>query len=449
LNAYQEKSSDLAKLLEKADPNKRLEAALKYPKKIFEIFDMANNAVENATRLAAFETAINEGMSDERAGVYAREISTNFEQGGRVGPLLKGLWAFSNAGLIGTERVATALAKHKGVRKAAAGIYAGTVLLSIINRAITPDDPETGINLYDSLPDWKKRNNIIFSLGNGDFITIPVPFVYNVFHVMGVVTEEVLAGSKSFGEAGAGVGMAILDNANFLGGGGDTVSQQVISTVTPTVLDPLVEVNANKNWLGHPIAPTKYNQAKPDAENYGRGASPQMVAVAKALQSATGGEPGKAGWVDVSPEVLDHWVAFLGGGVGKLAARIPTTVRGALAGDVDTSEFPIVRRLLYTEGSTRDGRVRGAFYDAKDEIDRAHYHFSEMRKRGLDVPDDVRRLASLKQTASATLRRSNELRDRADEAADEEAAKSLRQQSRDVLSSFVRRIPSPETEGQK
>jgi len=59
----------------------------------------------------------------------------------------------------------------------------------------------------------------------------------------------------------------------------------------------------------------------------------------------TGGSEFKSGWVDISPDTIDHLFGIIFGGAGKTYGRIASLPMALLRGDLEKKDIPFVRRL--------------------------------------------------------------------------------------------------------
>jgi hypothetical protein len=86
-----------------------------------------NEAMENATRLAAYKAALDNGMSKERAASLAKNLTVNFNRKGRQTRELGALYAFFNAAVQGTARMAQTLSGPAGRKIMAGGVALGAL----------------------------------------------------------------------------------------------------------------------------------------------------------------------------------------------------------------------------------------------------------------------------------------------------------------------------------
>lgn len=334
-----------------------------------------NDVAEGMTRLSAFRHAIEDlGMSEDQAASFAKNITVNFERKGQAS-WINSIFAFSNAGIQGLARAGQTL-KKPGAAKLVAALVAGGFALDSMNRVAGGQD-EDGIPYYDKIPDYIRRNHAIVMLPgtNGDYIKVPLPFVWGFFHVAGSEMSKAMAD----GEVGRAVGntfTALVDQANPLGSGGG-----LIDTLTPTLADPLVQEAANKNFTGNPIYPDPHGPT-PNSELAWDDTNPTLVAVTRWLNAATGGNRAKSGLIDISPLTIEHLVQSYLGGVGGESKRMWATAEKIASGDdVTYADIPIWRRFM---GEISEGDQRHVF---KNHLNLVH---ESERLEHLDQPYDER-----------------------------------------------------------
>jgi len=162
--------------------------------------------------------------------------------------------------------------------------------------------------------------------------------------------------------------------------------------VMPTVVDFANDFDNNENWLGRAIRPENpYGDYGPQSyKEYN--ASGASRAVARGLNTATGGSPLESGVVDISPEYIDHFFSFMGGGAGRFAGRVVGLGERALEGtlsETEAYEVPILRVLRTETGDYVDQNRYFDFIDTVKEA-RAQQKLSEgtgypMTKRMVDL----------------------------------------------------------------
>lgn len=239
------------------------------------------------------------------------------------------------------------------------------IALEMFNAAVSPED-EDDEKRYDKIPKWVKEHNLIlmnpWAEGDDDPVAlkIPLPYGYNVFAVLGYKIGEVIRGKTDPIEAAADVGMAAVNSFNPLGG-----SDEILPTLVPTVLKPGFEIMANKNFAGAPIRPEQppYGVEKPDSQLYWNGVSTASKEFARILNELTGGNEVRPGAIDISPETLDHFFAFVTGGAGMFVERSSDFVVKWARGDkIPWRGVPMVRRVIEGQNEYYD---RTRYYEIR------------------------------------------------------------------------------------
>jgi hypothetical protein len=336
----------------------------------------ANTSVENALRLSTYVNARRSGLTKAKAASLARELTVNFNRRGEWGTMANALYLFYNAGIQGSVRMFQAL-RHPKVQKLAFGITASAFMLDIFNRWMAGDDDD-GENFYDKIPFWEKERNLIMMLpgGNGQYLKFPLPWGYNVFHVVGQQTAASMFGKETPGSAAFNMGKTALNAFNPIGG-----SDRIERMLSPTILDPFVDLGANKDYLDRKIMPEDYpgQVASPDSEKYWNTVNPQWKWVTKKLNELTGGNEVRPGAIDVSPETLEYWTEFIAGGAGAFVARSNNFITKLVTGeDIEAYQVPFTRRFYGSPSKYADMQ---AYYDLRDRVRLTEKEFKLFRER--------------------------------------------------------------------
>lgn len=318
-------------------------------KAVWKFIEDENTAVENAIRLSAFVHARRNGVSVAKSARLAKELTVNFNRKGDYGQVMNSLYLFYNASIQGSVRLLLA-AKHKKVQKLIGATVVAAMFLDVINRAIGGDD-EDDKPRYDKIPDHVKERNLIIMLpsGSGDYIKIPLPWGYNVFHVMGQVMGEAMTkrGFKPT-EGASRVAGSVFGAFNPIGGG-----TSIAQTLSPTIGDPFVQWAENKDWAGRPLRPegSPFDIDKPMSQQYWNSVREPSRWVAEQLNSLTGGDAVRPGAIDISPEAIDLAIDFLTGGIGRFAADLTLTpAKWAQGETVESYEVPLLRKVYGKPG---------------------------------------------------------------------------------------------------
>lgn len=308
-----------------------------------------NETMENSVRLAAYKVAIDQGMSKERAASLAKNLTVNFNRKGRQAREIGALYAFFNAAIQGTARMAETLQGPLGKR-----IIYGGVLLGVVNTLIGMaamgggDDGEP--DNWEKVPQFIKERSIIIPLGREDYLSIPMPLGFHVLPNIGrLAVEFALGGSdKTAGRQLGRLLQVLADAFNPLGG-----AQNLGQVVAPTVIDPAVALMQNRDWTGKPIYRETNSPLDPQPGHRMAkdSASTPSRLVAEAINRITGGTEYRPGAWSPTPDQLDYVIGQLTGGLGRELLKVNQTIASTVTGDeLPPYKVPLLGRLY---GNTR------------------------------------------------------------------------------------------------
>jgi hypothetical protein len=367
-----------------------------------------NTVVENGIRLSVFKNLVEKGATEAKAARVAKELTVNFNRKGNMGPAINAWKLFYNASIQGTARVLMATKNQKVRRRFIYPTIAFAWALDAINRSVGGDD-EDGEPYYDKIPDWVKDRKLIVMLpkqiggGEGEYFSLPLPWGYNVLHVIGQTLGE-LTTKKNFKPVDGGLRLARATIDAFNPVGNDI---SFLQTLAPAPLIPIVQVVENKDWTGKRIHPENdiYNP-KPMSELYWSSVREPSRDVARLLNQIGGGNEAKVGveWLDISPESIDHVVDAVGGGMAKFFARSASAARKYSKGeDIESYEIPFVRQVFGKPGAST---LSSDFYENIDTVrvaERQYKHYEddkEMIKKIIKDNKSELRLGELARDAS-------------------------------------------------
>ena len=331
------------------------------PKRILKqmgrLIENSNEMVEMGVRLSYYKALRDSGKSAADAAQAAKELTVNFNTRGQIGPLLNCLYLFANAAIQGAFRMFRVL-KHRRARQIVAGLALLSFIQSLFNRWRDED-------AWEQVSDYNKDNYWLFMLPNGKAVGIKVPYGYNIFKVIGNLAEEAAFGNLTFAQTARRFFGAANDAFNPLGGG--SLSQ----FISPTATDVFVQIAENKNFFGGPIYKEQapYQPAKPRSQMYFERVNVYARRLTDWLNRLTGGTEKVSGVIDVNPELLDHLIDFVGGGLGRFITN-SVNLGAMLLTERDTPEIgkiPMVRQFLKESWPGTDIRT---IYDLLDESQR-------------------------------------------------------------------------------
>ncbi|EOU6156447.1 LPD5 domain-containing protein [Escherichia coli] len=300
----------------------------------------ANGAVENALRLSAYKHARDAGLSRQQAASLAKNMTVNFNRRGEQGMLMNSLYMFANASIQGTANLVRTLGHLNGdgplperlrwknlnvPQKIVLAAVGAGYLLGSLNRSVAGEDDD-GVNWYDKVPSHVKERNLVimksmFGGKAGEYWSIPLPYGYNVFFLLGHTAEGVAAGDLTASRAAGNVVGGILGAFSPIGSEtSETLSGALLKNAAPTILRPFANLAMNENFMGAQIYQENmpFGTPKPDSQ-LGRRSTPEAYkAFASWLNAFSGGSQYRPGAVDITPESLngidipEQQVPFLG-----------------------------------------------------------------------------------------------------------------------------------------
>jgi hypothetical protein len=348
-----------------------------------------NTVIENGIRVATYKALLDRGFTRERAAQAARNVTVNFAKGGEYKNFMNAFYLFYNASLQGSFAMLNAALRSRKVQRIWAGVIAAGLLQDQLN-ALLSEEEEDGLKQYDKIPDYILHHNFIlpdpFGLTERSYIAIPMPYGLNMAHNIGRATSRALRGGYDAGEATSSIVGTIVDTINPLGG-----TENFANFFAPTVVDPFIDVMQNEGFDGRPIYKEAFpGDTSPESQRYWSTTNPSAIWVAQNINSLTGGTSAIPGFIDLSPDVMNFWLEFATGGVGRFVQRtaeLPIRVFDEGLDEEIYREIPFVRKIIGSVSSRED---YGRYIEKRDEILLA----GEELKEAVDNRDRERALAA-------------------------------------------------------
>jgi len=319
-----------------------------------------NEFVENATRLAVFQTARAHGYSPGRSARLAREATVNFTRRGQWTTGISAFKVFFNPAMQGGVKLAQQLVgpanptpQQQSMTRRARTLYFGLMpfasLLTLWNMYAAGDDEDDKLpggpkSLYNKIPAYERERSVIFVYGshvvNGKrlprYVKLPAAFGLGIPIVMGEQMTLLAMGQTTPGAAAGQTMKAILAAFNPLG-----QSDNWINLAMPSLLGLPIDLTMNRDWAGRPIVPTeqRYNQGIPRSEQYFSSTSQTAVDMARGLREKTG--------IDLYPGWITYTAGWAAGGVGRFVKHSADTASNMAAGiPTPIERMPFVRNFL-------------------------------------------------------------------------------------------------------
>jgi len=404
----------------------------------------ANLSVENSARLGAYKVVrdelINNGMNTKEAKAKAASISknltVNFNRKGELAPVLNSAYLFYNASIQGSARIFTALSNAR-VRKIVTGIMMSSFAMALYNKGAGGDD-EDDIAYWDKVSDYTKQTNMVIMHpdGSGNYTKVKMPYGYNVFAYTGTVIHDMMFG-KDYGPARGAMNLmsAAMNAFNPIQGA------DLLDTLTPTFLKPYEQDARNINFMSAPLKPEfPYdNYDRPESQKAFKSTNKQLKDMMVAVNEMTGGDETHSGFIDVSPEIIEHYIGWLVGGAGSTVTRTFGTVGNLVAGEeIEQKNVPFARTLGGKTGSHYDtdrfykGMEEIAAVEARLKLLKGTDEWSEYRSE----QSEVHKLSLHVRKYKNKIKRLRTRRDKAYENDDLSLAKDLREEIRLTMMEF-------------
>ncbi|HET8898006.1 MAG TPA: LPD38 domain-containing protein, partial [Rhodanobacteraceae bacterium] len=283
---------------------------------IVHVVEHANDAVENALRLASYVALRKRGMSVDRAAAYAKDLTVNFNRKGQWAGVLNSLYLFYNASAQGVRRGVKLMRNPK----VAAFLGSLAALQAAQTAVLMSRKGDDGVSDWDAIPDWKKQRSLLIALpGRGNYFALPMPYEFGFMTFAGGRLVQ-----AAMDDDPAKRGNLVNDlGVGLLGSFSPIPLDNGPTGLIPEAIKVPLQLSANKNDFGRRIT-NEQPYAPYDMPRIALGkdstAAP-YIWLAKALNRAGGGDdfhpPVVArGLLDWSPEDLQYLSNTFTGGLG-------------------------------------------------------------------------------------------------------------------------------------
>ena len=358
-----------------------------------EFLEHINSSLENATRLSAYITARERGLSPQKAANLSRNLTVNFTQRGQL-TALNQIYMFFNASLAGSARMVETISTSPRGRAFAGSIVLAGFLQRLASRYLSDED-QNGIKEVDKVPAYQLSTNMVQALPNvPTWIKMPLAYGANVFWYLGTQMADMLP--KEYGGMGKSplratgeFVKAAMNAFNPIGGGAE-----IVNSLTPAVAQPFVDISINKNFAGQPIYPTDNPfDASPDpyAFRTWSNPNPHIAAIVQSIAKFSGGNEVRPSLAEeslntfgmgafASPESVEYLFKSVFSGPYSIYSDLSKTFSGlSKSQGIDPNNLPIVRRFV---GSPSDRSDSILFKEAWQNISTARDELKLHMKNG-------------------------------------------------------------------
>jgi len=338
-----------------------------------------NESMENAVRVSAYKVAKEQGMSNQQAASLAKNLTVNFNRKGQVALQAGAIYAFFNASVQGTARIAQTLTENGKLSSTGKNILKGGLLLGSMQALLLAgagfDDEEP--------PDFVRERSLVIPIGDKKYVSIPMPLGFHIIPSLSrIPTEWALGGFKNTTKRIAQLAGLFADGLNPIG------SSTLIQTMAPTVLDPIVALAENKDWTGKPIAKVDRDAMHPTAGHTRAKdtSTPWAKIISYGVNMATGGTDFKPGLASPTPDQIDYLIGQVTGGIGREVGKVAQVVGSGVSGEeIPLHKIPLVGRFVgSTEGQSAEA---SRFYNNLRTIGEHKVEIDGLRKnqRGSEI----------------------------------------------------------------
>lgn len=358
-----------------------------------------NGAVENGVRFATFKAARKQFLANNdsleaanaKAATLAKNLTVNFNRKGNMSETANALYLFFNASVQGSANFVRGLSSGRKQSMLLAMTTLG-YLLTQLNEDASDEDPKTGRSYYDGIQDYEKERNFIImktifnpDADPEDAWKIPLPYGYNVLHLLGLNFYEIQNGQKSIEDASVDLLSAAVGSFAPIGFSQSEDALTVAGkAIAPQFAKPVIEMMVNENHFGSPIYREEFPFATPlpDSAKSMNSTPEWMKNSAEFLNAMTlgpfeGGNPREAGPIDISPNTINHLLDSFTGGAGMFVVRSAEYARKLRDGEeIEDRDVPFRRRVM-AESNNRESQ--SDFYDRKDIINQKTDRIDDLR----------------------------------------------------------------------
>jgi hypothetical protein len=309
----------------------RVAFAISHPSRLLRAAEDFISRAEELTRIQQYrgtrEALLREGMPLQEAQVAAaraaRENSVNFARRGEWGTVINSAFLYLNAGIQGSRTLLRAIRRDP---KGTSAKIAATVFLPVMTAAAwNMSDPKRR-EAYEDIAEFERENNLIIVPDNpekderGRWKVIKIPLAQGLNSLSSLPRRAVEQAFQRDPDRAYDIADALIGTVSPV----DPSSGAIVSTLTPQLARPWVELQANKNlFTGRDIVPRGLQDEAPeDQVRKGTSGTARMIA-----------DP-----LDASPIAVEHATRAVFGGVGSQALNASDRVLAA-AGKIPESQI--------------------------------------------------------------------------------------------------------------
>lgn len=352
--------------------------------KVCKVLEGYNKMFDTVSALAAYKALVENGIDSKQAAATTLEL-TNFRKTGSKMRGIKALYMFSQPTVMGAANLTRYLSTRKGQVRFVAYMASMTALYTVLR---SMDDEDEGGNKMDQLGDITRY--IPIPIGGGHYFKIPVGFGmpqmawnFSTNIVKGAVSDISLT------EAGAN--MLVHSLKTFSPVSPSEISavkypmEKLTLTVTPTILQPLMQNVLNRSAFGNRITTNFVRDDKLKAEQSKATTAQFWKDVALSMNDSLG--------VDMHPEQIKNLFDGYSSVLGSLKELNTVFVENPNREQLGrNTRMPFINQFI---GTTNEFSIQSRYYEASEEARKVAAEYESRKSRGaLDgwLDDDKRKL---------------------------------------------------------
>ena len=388
-----------------------------------QFFSMMNRWAEDVSRFTTYMTSREQGKTISESVNDAKEVTVNFNKKGAgaktsgvfgwTSGLFRNLYLFFNAAVQSLANFSRLSKKNPKVFYTTLGGFttAGFLVPVLNGIAISMLGGGDDDDYYENLPEWVRRNNLCLYVGNGKFVTIPLPIELRAFYGLGEMAYQATIGGD--GNDGDKIAYQAINQItellpiNPLGNNGD-----LVTTMMPDVLSPFWQIYENKDFTGKPIyRQNAFNETMPEWTKAYNSTSDWLVKLSEWTNELAGGDKYKQAdmmepIMNWNPAKVEHLFESYFGGMAKtfnqtaktLAGGVESVLQGEKSDDLQWYSTPVLNRFINDASDDRSSFSKlneryYKLYDLYEEVGKELRGYGREAAHGdLDYLDKLNRL---------------------------------------------------------
>lgn len=346
---------------------------------VFKQINDLNSLMELAPRVGVYEKLRKNGETGLASALYGRDLTLDFSRKGFKGRRANLYWAFLNAGIQGTDKLARTIKKYP-VETTLYGMATVTAPSMMLTAYYMFGADEETKQRYLETPQWERDLFWLLPKEDGSFRRIPKPFSFGF--LFGSMPERMAWAMLEEPTTHQSTMQFLSELATGVIG---SVAPMAIDegSVVPTAIKPAIEVFMNQNFFRDtPIYPT-WLEDNDDFVKKNASTSTSMTELSEFLKYNTG--------IDVSPANLQHLIEGYTSSIGRnllqASDAIVRTGQRAAGEDVPSKpitvkDYPILRAFSTREPVGSSSQSVQTFYDNFASLQKTHKTYRTLVNNG-------------------------------------------------------------------